>query len=63
MYSKGGRVGPQGVDNGILSVCREGGGGDFNNYYGGIKLQSFVGKLYGKILETGWRETWGSRGT
>ena len=70
MYSKGGRVGPQGVDNGILSVWRErerererggggGGGGkeDFNNYYRGIKLQSFVEKLYGKILETGWRET------
>ena len=53
MYSKGGRVGPQGVDNGILSVERE----RESNYYRGIKLQSCVGKLYGKILETGWRET------
>ena len=37
--------------------AHEVGKADLNNYYRGIKLQSFVGKLYGKILETGWRET------
>ena len=60
MYSKGGRVGPQGVDNGILSVSREREGvgvgwgvgvgvrkmEDLNNYYRGKVVWKDLGNRF-----------------